>query len=536
MLDRLAAEVLVRTSGAREEEIRSLLAAPLQALRAYLAGRRAFAHGEFAQAGRRYAEAIRLDSTFVQAALGMVATRTFISDSSLEVGDTLAKLSRHRLLPADQVYLSALLMDNPGSDVLALWEQAVKAAPDRMERWYGLGEALFHKGPWLGLPDWRERASAAFRRALELDPDFVPALGHQLDLAATDADRAVVRDLGARYIARDSVGELAEYYRWRIAVALGDSGVRREFRSRLDRQSIPTIERLVNVAQLDGVALEDAVAAAEVLKRNAGLGTETRWGYTKLHEIALNRGRPTEAAALIRQRDEARAPSPADHLSHVVEALFWGADTTLASQIVVSGRTVADAAPAQESAAAPALYDVCAVGLWRAAAGDSDRLPAAIARLRRANRGSDNAATNTPGLCAAVLELELLSARQDPALARRLAAFDSLIGTAPDSPSWIMAASNLTIAKLLEAHGDIRGALRATRRRAYVTDFRESRVLVALSTFLREEGRLAAMAGERDEAIAAYQHYLALRADPEPSVAPEVADVREALTALQASP
>jgi len=532
-LDRLTGELLARQAGARDDELASLLAAPLPALRAYLGGKHAFARGEFAAAGRRFVEAIRLDPNFVQAALGMVATRTFISDSSLERGDSLAQLSRHRLGAADQAYLAALLVEEPAREALRLWEEAVSAAPDRMERWYGLGEVLFHKAPWLGLTDWRERAAAAFRRVLELDPDFVPALGHRLDLAASEGDQAAVRDLGTRYIARDSVGELADYYRWRIAVALGDSGFRRAFRARLDRQSISGIERLVNVAQLDGVALDDAVAAAEVLKRNAGLGNETRWGYTKLHEIALNRGRPAEAADLVRARDEAVSPPPVDRLSKVVEALYWGADTVQVLRLVAERAAAADATPAHESNEAPALYDVCAVHLWRAAHGETDRLPAAIARLRRAVRGTEDSVVSAASLCAGLLELQLLADRKDPGLDARLARFDSLVGSAPILTSWILAASNLTIARLLEERGDLRGALRAVRRRAYITDFRESRVLVALSTFFREEGRLAAKAGERAEAIAAYRHYLALRADAEPSVAPEVAQVRAALAALE---
>jgi hypothetical protein len=53
-----------------------------------------------------------------------------------------------------------------------------------------------------------------------------------------------------------------------------------------------------------------------------------------------------------------------------------------------------------------------------------------------------------------------------------------------------------------------------------------------MSTFLREEGRLAALAGEREAAIGAYQQYLALRPDPEPSVKPEVEQVRGDLADL----
>ena len=85
---------------------------------------------------------------------------------------------------------------------------------------------------------------------------------------------------------------------------------------------------------------------------------------------------------------------------------------------------------------------------------------------------------------------------------------------------------NLIVARLLERHGDRGAALAALRRGngnsgSYV------------STYLHEEGRLAALTGDREGAIKAYRHYLALRADPEPELRPEVERIRQALARLQ---
>jgi hypothetical protein len=96
-----------------------------------------------------------------------------------------------------------------------------------------------------------------------------------------------------------------------------------------------------------------------------------------------------------------------------------------------------------------------------------------------------------------------------------------------------MAAANLTSARLWERLGDRDRALTAIRRRVYITDLKEQRVLVALSTFLREEGRLAALTGDKASAITAYQKYLALRGDPEPALRAKVAQVRAALDSLR---
>ncbi|MEJ2504150.1 MAG: hypothetical protein P8177_12700, partial [Gemmatimonadota bacterium] len=52
------------------------------------------------------------------------------------------------------------------------------------------------------------------------------------------------------------------------------------------------------------------------------------------------------------------------------------------------------------------------------------------------------------------------------------------------------------------------------------------------STFRREEGRLAAAAGDTAAAVDAYRRYLAMRTDPEPALRPEVERVRRELERL----
>jgi hypothetical protein len=73
--------------------------------------------------------------------------------------------------------------------------------------------------------------------------------------------------------------------------------------------------------------------------------------------------------------------------------------------------------------------------------------------------------------------------------------------------------------------------LAATRRRLY---FQAEPLF--LSTYLREEGRLAALTGDRAGAIRAYQDYLALRANPEPAMRPQVERVRTELGQLLSEP
>ena len=76
--------------------------------------------------------------------------------------------------------------------------------------------------------------------------------------------------------------------------------------------------------------------------------------------------------------------------------------------------------------------------------------------------------------------------------------------------------------------GDPHAALRAIARRPTVP-----RAPLYMSTFLREEGRLAALTGDTARAVRAYRHYLAYRNNPQASLKPGVDSVRRELAALE---
>jgi len=545
LVDRAVGRLLAATAGEPPTYAATLAALPLPAIRAQLAGRQAYLRGEYDAAVLHYREVLRSDSSFAPAAFGLATAVMHVgSDSLLHHVIVGLRGLRRRLAPPELIYLAAFdSLDVPSSDrlkSLMAWNSAVDAAPDRAELWYELGERLFHDGPWTGAPDVLDRAKAAFRRAIALEPNFVPALGHLLDLAASDGNTADVRALGKRYLALDSTGDLADYYRWRTTTVLHDEKALRRLRKRLDSLSEPTLERIVNVSQLDGVALEDGTRAAEALWKRSGEWNSSRWRYTKRKEIALNRGRPSEAQAITRRRmADQQALRPRDHLSEIVDALYWDADTTLAAALVAEFAGAVDRhASGPADPGDPLYFDVCAITLWRVAHRDLARAPASIADLRRGQQKFEHLPPENSvqgsylGACADVLEAQLAAATGAADLRARIAQLDSTARRS-DAITWVLAAANLTAARLWEQVGDLDRALTATRRRLYITDLAEQRVLVALSSFLREEGRLAARKGDREGAIRAYTKYLALRAEPEAILAPQVARVKAALDSLE---
>ena len=137
-------------------------------------------------------------------------------------------------------------------------------------------------------------------------------------------------------------------------------------------------------------------------------------------------------------------------------------------------------------------------------------MPNAIAALRSsAARSLEPGTAARALLCAALLDAMLASAddRGDADLA--LSRVDSLELAVPHLSGGDYVARNLLLARLHEARGDRAGALAAVRRRGYswlMTRY--------LSSSFREEGRLAALTGDRAGAIRAYQRYLVLRSDP----------------------
>ncbi len=242
--------------------------------------------------------------------------------------------------------------------------------------------------------------------------------------------------------------------------------------------------------------------------------------------LALNRGRPREALAGGQGGDGHPRGGPR---SQIYDALYWSGDTVAAA--AAAGKIEKTLASPWPPDSDPELhtyyYDLCTIEQWRLAHEDLRSAPASIARLR--------AAARIPGIqwpeeherCADLLDAWHATIARLPDARQRLARLDSIQRANPvgitGSP---ITASNLIVARLWAAHGEW--------ARAEAAAFRRFRGLnpIFLSTHLLEEGRAAALAGHRTSAIRALQHYLALRYDPEPSVQPEVDQVRSELAVL----
>ena len=153
------------------------------------------------------------------------------------------------------------------------------------------------------------------------------------------------------------------------------------------------------------------------------------------------------------------------------------------------------------------------LSMWYLGSGDTARAAAAIDWVRRRNR-----------VFSSLPEMVFASRARRPDAAALRALVDSM---ALDGCCEMAPYVNLALARAYEESGDEAGALRVIRRGVWYFPPR------LLSTQLREEGRLAARLGDRTGAIRAYEHYLALRSNPEALLIAERDSIRAEVARLK---
>jgi eukaryotic-like serine/threonine-protein kinase len=531
LVDRLTAELLAGEAG--RTELASVTSLP--ALRAYFDGQRAYRLGKVADAMKAFNQALRADSTFALAAIGLFAASQWLLDkfyppgTDIERAVAIAWTNRNRLSARDRAVLLGYFgprYPKPSSltDFIAAREEAVAAAPDNPDLWYLLGDEIFHFGALLGMDSSLSRAAQAFRRSLALDsagavfPTFAEPLQHLIEIAAIEGDTGMMRRLATTALAADSTAVEAGFFRWVLATASHDSIALVSARSRFTQMDAMSLINLVNSSQEMGTGWADAQAGIAALRAAAPTRAQRAGSSILAHVLALNRGRPKEAVTALQEMLENKVRERLHW--RVVDALNWDGDSAAGAQAARELGPYANSAGAGTTSDREVRSrDLCVQQQWRLAHGDSTATRAAIRRLQDSYQ-----------VCAAVLEAWLATIGPRSHAARSLDRLDSLLLTGMSFGEASTLPANIIAARLHEAMGDSRAALAAIRRRAY--GFQPQ----YLSTYLREEGRLAALTGDTTGAIAAYRHYLRLRSDPEPSIRPEVERVRGELAALVVEP
>lgn len=512
IVDELVTRLVASRRAAGVEPGTPLPPTTTSAMYAWLEGRSAYRDGRFDEAGAAFARALAADSAFPLAGLWAAMT-------ARRLGEPVTRLlaDTARLAPRDRALYRALL---PAMDVATeyrRWRAADSLAVRRPEPPLALAELLLDFGPLLDPDSAPQRAMQESERAHDYEPQALGPLEAMVRATVQSGDTAGLRRAASRLVEQDSAGDRSVFGQWKLALALGNIASASQLRRRFAELSSGTLLRILGAAQVDGLGLDDAEAAAAVLVRRQE--TDDRAVAGRVYHYHRNRGRLDDAA---RFRGQAG-------IDLILEAALFGGDLAAAREM--AALLGAGLAPAAPTASGPRLLhhrDLCTLATWEATHGEVGEALALLARLVALDVARTAGAPPENRGCEAVAE-GLLAVREGRPLPGPVrAALDSLHRRVLRRDD-LRVATQLVLAWGDEVAGNPAGAL----RRLPVLGSPESGP-AWLADLLRERGRLARLAGDREAAVQAYEQYLRLRSAPAPALAEEVAAIRRALAELLA--
>ncbi len=544
LVNRLTAQLLSLEAGEGRDRLEGLATTSLDALQQYLAGRRAYRAGDHIEAINLYRRAFQADTNFVQAGFAMVAINPFAGDAITMEGRIVSPAvwkQRERLSPSDQAFLMGVPWVGPDFPLPASYREHIQHAevavadfPDSPEHWALLGQLQMLYGGYAAVPDWADRAAQALDRAIALDSSYTVAVGARLMVAMLAHDSVATRQFAGEYERLMGSSTEGTTARWASAMVLGDSARASEWRDGFDEFTQQELYQLPMYSIRLGLPLRDARRAGEILRTRAATERGAGQGGLGAMALAYVEGRVQDGIAEVEGFPDwpggwVRAFKDVYGMSMALfEPEARGAANEIAARVEAAYPRVGPIPFDFPDYDWPVLHD-CHGELLRVVQGDTTGTREAIRRLwdwvddvppihdaRLEDLFVDDvlSAPRVFPVCPLLLEVMM----DGPA---RLDELDSLLQTGPKSwdNMFVPAAfANLVVARMREAQGDVDGALAAIRRRA---NFPDPGFLWTLASFLREEGRLATMAGDKMGAIRAYEHYLTLRTNPDPPLQPQ---------------
>jgi len=519
LVDRLVAQLLSASAGEDPQRLDALTSTSLPALRAYLDGQAAYRRGRYAESLTHFGRALDLDSTFALAGLGLSFADGWAGTGhARERGRAVAWRWRARLSQRDRALLDAHVgpaYPRPSTvrQRLAATEAALRLSPDRVELWYELGDLHYHYGRLLGIPSWESQAERALRRAVAADSAFSAPIHHLVGLYAREGRNDELRAIVAASSHLVGEGATADFVRWRAGLALGSAAVDS---AALDSMATETLAWIGMKTQDDGVDRPLGEHALRLRDARPGTRDERFERRLSLHAVALNGGRPEEAAALSEAIREVQ-PDSSFHLRLRTLSALYGDGDRLAGVRAVAALGAARARDARES-----WLNACVRAQWQLAAGEPEPSIPPARTLR------DRSAAER--LCDATLEAMRAVQRHDPSARQAMDRLEDLLrsGVAEFFFDGHLDYASIALARLRKQTGDRAGALAALRYRPYFIGWQPF-----LAASLRDEGRLATELGDRQGAIRAYEHHLALRYDSEPAIRASTDSVRAELARLK---
>jgi hypothetical protein len=524
LVDSVIAQLLAIDAGESEQRVASLASTPLAALEAYLAGQANLRAGHYTAAGDRFADAVRIDTTFALAGLGLMIASEWTLDPRGSRGRAIAIRYSDKLGTRDLLYLGPTDPDSAATSyaqLLARREAAVETAPDAPDLWYRLGDNQVHYGAAVsGMAEGSRRAAAALERGFALDSTYTPLLEHLPMVYGDLGDTARAR-LAVVRLMRDTA---AYYYPANRVIYAQDSASRATALRDLDAKA-PFLAGYAAIVALithgDFSFVQDLLVRARARSATA---VDRDFLTQMQYSVAMEMGQPGRAARVASELPNRLA-------DRMFAATFWDGDSVAGAAQYVQARALLSAGPPAvpnaRRAWATTIFDVAQYELAR---GDTTNASRVIARLRALPPvPHDPVESVRPARLALILDAELAATAGRPDASQRLDSLDALLRLGPIGDR-VRLAGNLVASRLWERAGNVQRAYDAVQRWAITTGVEGG---VVYATYLREQGRLGAAVGDREAAIAAYRRYLRLRARHEPALDRDVATVRSELEKLE---
>ncbi|HET7692118.1 MAG TPA: adenylate/guanylate cyclase domain-containing protein [Gemmatimonadota bacterium] len=251
LVDRLSIQVLgiilEQGSGtAHSVDLASVTTSSLPALKSFLDGEEHTRRGDFAGAIPAYQDAIGADSTFALAhvRLGDAFGWTGGYETpGVRESYAAAKRFADRLPERDSNLLDVTLAyANAKEDATRLARDASQRYPDDPTAWYLLGEVYYHL-PYQSLAS-KEDKWEPFERAFALDPTFLPAEIHLLDLAFEGADKAAADSLMPHFRQVTAGSDHGKSYSLLYTITFGDSASQARALASLDTMPHDVLRQL----------------------------------------------------------------------------------------------------------------------------------------------------------------------------------------------------------------------------------------------------------------------------------------------------
>ena len=196
LFDRLAARLL-DLSGAPEggrSPLTDVTTESLEAYRAYLQGIEHLNHWELLPATAALRRAVSLDSTFSLAYYKLGLARGWMMGAADSVGrNAVLQASRFagRLPERKRTMIGAYraMLDGDVGRSQQLYHTLLASDSTDADAWYGLADAFFHDSVAGSTPEGMTRSLRAFRRTLDLDPQYALAYDHITSLLNNAASR-----------------------------------------------------------------------------------------------------------------------------------------------------------------------------------------------------------------------------------------------------------------------------------------------------------------------------------------------------------